>query len=93
MRSRYSAFAVGNSAYLRHSWAPGSRPENVRLSEDRTWTGLTIHETTGGGPFDETGTVRFSARYDADTGNGAQSENSLFERTNGRWVYVGPAPG
>ncbi|MFW2382422.1 MAG: YchJ family protein [Acidimicrobiales bacterium] len=92
MRSRYSAFAIGKAAYLLHSWSPGSRPETPRLSEDRTWTGLTIQETTGGGPFDQTGTVRFRARYDTSSGSGVLAEKSLFGRTNGRWVYVGPAP-
>nr|BFF27092.1 hypothetical protein GCM10025732_50570 [Glycomyces mayteni] len=49
MRSRYSAFAVGDEPYLLRTWHPGTRPDRLDLAADaRTWTGLDILDTTGG---------------------------------------------
>ncbi len=91
MRSRYSAFAVGDAKYLRHSWDPDRVPATIRLRDDQ-WTGLEIHHTTGGGAFDSVGTVHFTAKYVDGEGTVAeQSENSTFRRLDGRWVYVGAA--
>jgi len=92
MRSRYSAFATANADYLRHSWLPANAPRTIHVADARVWTGLTIVRTTAGGPFDNTGTVHFEARFEESDRTGSQSENSLFTRWKGRWVYVGPAP-
>jgi SEC-C motif-containing protein len=92
MRSRYSAFAVGDAEYILRSWAPETRGTTLERSDLVLWTGLVIHHTTGGGPFDQFGTVLFSAGYDSDSGHRQQTENSLFRRNDGDWVYVGPAP-
>ena len=89
MRSRYSAFAVGDEAYLLRTWHPATRPDRVGLSgDDRRWTGLDILDTTGGSPLHAQGTVRFRARYTDDEGPGSQTENSTFERVGPDWYYV-----
>ncbi|MEU6250306.1 YchJ family metal-binding protein [Glycomyces sp. NPDC047010] len=89
MRSRYSAFAVGDEPYLLRTWHPGTRPDRLDLAADaRTWTGLDILDTTGGTPLHTTGTVRFRARYTDPDGPGSQTENSAFERLGGTWLYV-----
>lgn len=89
MRSRYSAFAVGDEAYLMRTWHPATRPERVDLEGDgRTWTGLEILETTGGSPLHTQGTVRFRAHYTDADGPGIQTENSTFERAGADWYYV-----
>lgn len=93
MRSRYSAFAVGDANYLVASWAPEAQVTTIDLAADQRWSGLTIHETTGGGPFERTGTVRFTARYESEEGPGELTEISLFRRHGDQWVYVGPANG
>lgn len=90
MRSRYSAFAVGEADYLRRSWDPDQVPGTIRL-RDEQWIGLEIHGTTGGGAFDTVGTVHFTATYTNGEETGRQSENSAFRKLNGAWVYVGPA--
>ncbi|GAA1665419.1 YchJ family metal-binding protein [Glycomyces endophyticus] len=89
MRSRYSAFAVGDEAYLLRTWHPATRPDRIGLADDdRTWTGLEILGATGGTPLHTTGTVRFRARYTDADGPGSQTEDSAFERLGGDWLYL-----
>ena len=45
MRSRYSAFAVGDVAYLVRTWHPAGRPHDLRLDPAMTWIGLEIVDT------------------------------------------------
>jgi SEC-C motif-containing protein len=87
MRSRYSAFALGDAAYLLRTWHPDTRPARLDLDEDRRWTGLEILETTGGTAFHARGTVAFRARYRDSEGPGVQEEVSEFLRLDGAWVY------
>lgn len=90
MRSRYSAFAVGDEAYLLATWAPRTRPESAGVGDEQ-WRRLDIHRTERGGPFDTTGVVEFTAHYrspSAGTRGAALHETSRFERTDGRWYYV-----
>ncbi|MDT0466305.1 YchJ family protein [Streptomyces gibsoniae] len=84
MRSRYSAFVRGDTAYLLRTWHPRTRPEPLELDPGVRWTGLEILETTGGSAFHSTGTVTFRASYRG----GALHERSRFERMDGAWVYV-----
>ncbi|MCD0444138.1 YchJ family protein [Glycomyces sp. A-F 0318] len=88
MRSRYSAFAVGDESYLLRTWHPGTRPERLGLGDDRRWTGLEILEVTGGSPLHTTGTVRFRADYADAEGPGSQAERSAFERIGPDWYYT-----
>ncbi|MEU6861453.1 YchJ family metal-binding protein [Glycomyces sp. NPDC046736] len=87
MRSRYSAFAVGDEAYLLRTWHPSTRPPRIGL-DGRRFTGLEILETSGGSPLHTSGTVRFRARFVDDDGPGVQTENSTFERVGPDWLYV-----
>ena len=89
MRSRYSAFAVGDAAYLLASWHPSTRPDSLDLDEGMRWRRLDVVCTEAGGPFDRTGVVEFEARFvDADGGRGALHETSRFVREGGAWFYV-----
>jgi SEC-C motif-containing protein len=88
MRSRYSAFAVGDVGYLVRSWHPRTRPHDLTLDAGQRWTGLAIVATDAGGPDDEEGTVTFEATYVGPTGDGILRETSRFVRRKGRWVYV-----
>ena len=42
MRSRYTAFVVGDARYLEETWHPGTRPDELDLSPSLRWTGLEI---------------------------------------------------
>lgn len=88
MRSRYSAFAVGDAAYLLASWHPSTRPADLELDPDVRWVRLDVLATTAGGPFDTTGTVEFRAHHRDADGRGALHEVSRFVRDDGTWRYV-----
>ncbi len=95
MRSRYSAFAVGDEGYLLETWHPSTRPDTLHLDPAQRWTGLQVVRTRGGGLFDGTGVVEFRAHYVVERrGVGRRDaelrETSRFARENGRWFYVGP---
>ena len=89
MRSRYSAFSVGDEAYLLRTWHPATRPAEAGADRRTRWTGLEVLETDRGGPFDTEGTVRFRAHYVERGRRGQLEENSRFVRHEGAWVYVG----
>ena len=88
MRSRYSAFAVGDAAHLERTWDPRTRPRRIRLGPDRTWTGLEVIATSEGGLLDATGTVEFRAHHRDADGDHVLHEVSEFVRHEGRWAYV-----
>ncbi len=81
MRSRYSAYAVGDSDYVWRTWHPRTRPDSVELDPELVWTGLTI---SGSGDH----WVDFVAEYLTRDGAGEMTELSRFEMRAGRWFYV-----
>ncbi|WP_367135392.1 MULTISPECIES: YchJ family protein [Streptomyces] len=88
MRSRYSAFAVQDAAYLLRTWHSSTRPGSLEFDPGMRWTRLEILGTTDGTPFHQEGTVEFRAHYSAHGHADSQHENSRFVREDGRWVYV-----
>lgn len=91
MRSRYTAFALGDAEHLLRTWHPRTRPETLDLDE-RTWTGLTITEQVDGTADDQMGIVGFVATWVTDGARGSQSERSAFVRRAGRWFYLAATP-
>ena len=91
MRSRYSAFAVGDTGYLLRTWHSSTRPADLDLDGAVRWTGLDVLATTGGSAFHTEGTVEFTARYRIGGETGEQHENSRFVREAGSWVYLDAA--
>jgi SEC-C motif-containing protein len=90
MRSRYSAFALDDVAYVLRSWHPSTRPADVEPDPGLRWVGLEVLETSGGGLFDAEGAVEFRARYRDGGRPGELRERSRFVRHEGAWVYWGP---
>ncbi|APA99274.1 YchJ family protein [Nocardia seriolae] len=88
MRSRFSAFAVHDEAYLLRSWDPETRPADLDFDPALRWDRLEILGATGGGPFHTEGTVEFRAHYRAHGAAGQLHENSRFRRDHGAWVYL-----
>jgi SEC-C motif domain protein len=88
MRSRFSAFAVRDGAYLLRSWHPDTRPARVEFDPTQQWTGLHIIRTTGGSLLHNEGTVEFRADYQVHGVSGSLHEHSRFVRDNGNWVYL-----
>ncbi|SDQ37267.1 SEC-C motif-containing protein [Leucobacter chromiiresistens] len=95
MRSRFSAFALGDAPYLLATWDPETRPDSVELDADTEWKRLFVEETEAGGPFNAVGMVTFTAIARGPEGRIELRERSRFRRSDagGRWVYVdGEAP-
>ncbi|WP_454195539.1 YchJ family protein [Nocardia sp. Marseille-Q1738] len=88
MRSRYTAFALGDADYLLRSWHPRTRPRELALDPAQRWLFLEITRTERGGLFDDTGAVEFVAHYRDADGRGALHETSRFARSGGAWVYL-----
>lgn len=82
MRSRYTAFALGDAHHLWVTWAPRTRPDEVSIDPDVEWTRLEVLDATEDA-------VRFRAHWrDARSGEqGVQEEHSTFVRRGGRWSY------
>ncbi|RZU33645.1 YchJ family protein [Blastococcus saxobsidens] len=89
MRARYSAFAVGDPAYLLATWHSTTRPASLELDPAVRWTGLDVLRTAGGGLLEREGTVEFRAHWRTSEGTGDQHEVSRFVREDGAWRYLG----
>ncbi|MEM5386900.1 YchJ family protein [Paraburkholderia phymatum] len=91
MRSRYSAYVLGESQYLRDTWAAQACPADLDVDADAPdaprWLGLQIKRYT---PLDDThAEVEFVARYKVGGRAHRLHESSRFVRgEDGRWRYV-----
>lgn len=89
MRSRFTAFALGEVGYLLATWHPDTRPADLDLDDAVTWRRLQIVDTEAGGTDDPTGVVQFRAQYVRDGSRHILHERSRFARgSDGRWLYV-----
>lgn len=93
MRSRYTAYVVGNIDYVGATHAPEAQEDFDRkgseeMSRSVKWSGLKIEATEGGQEDDETGTVTFTARYKMQGQEQSHREVSTFRKIDGRWMYV-----
>jgi len=90
MRSRYTAFSLGDEAYLLKTWHPSTRPAALSLSQQSPlkWIGLKILATHQGGEHDSEGTVEFIARYKVNGKADRLHEISQFMREGDRWFYL-----
>ncbi|MFF2329485.1 MULTISPECIES: YchJ family protein [unclassified Streptomyces] len=88
MRSRYTAFAVQDEAYLLRTWHPDTRPPAVDFDPGTRWVRLEILDTTDGSAFHTTGTVTFRAHCTDNGRPDSLHEKSRFVRSGGAWVYA-----
>ena len=85
MRSRYSAFVLGETDYLRDTWHPGFRPAQMDRDDATRWIGLEIIDSDLQA---ESAQVEFEARLIAAGCVSAMRERSRFVREQGRWFYT-----
>ncbi len=88
MRSRYSAYVVGDSAYLLKTWHPSTRPEQLNLSDQPHWERLEIIRAQAGAAADAQGQVEFAVHYRTAEGPGCLHEFSEFRKEKGCWLYL-----
>ena len=87
MRSRYSAFVLGLTAYLRDTWHASTRPALIEPDPPGLkWLGLDLrhHEMQDA----DHATVAFVARSKLDGRAHRLVETSRFVREGGRWFYI-----
>ena len=84
MRSRFSAYALGDVDHVFRTWHPATRPDDLASLPHVEWLGLEVLDVVEGGPADDEGIVEFRARHPG----GEQHERSRFTRRAGRWVYL-----
>lgn len=88
MRTRFSAFACEDAAYLLRTWHPATRPERIDFDSGIRWTRLEIIDHDAGRADDANGMVEFRAHDETGAGPGVLHETSRFVRQNGDWRYV-----
>ncbi|MFV8606798.1 YchJ family metal-binding protein [Ralstonia pseudosolanacearum] len=98
MRSRYSAYVLHDTAYLRRTWHPSTCPTDLERSEADTpatrWLGLDVKRHAQQDPTHAT--VEFVARYKVggrahrlhETSRFVRLDASGAESPQGRWLYV-----
>ena len=92
MRSRYTAFAVGDEEHLLRTWHVETRPAAVRFVPGQRWVRLEVLATVAGDLLDTEGAVEFLAHHERDGEVRVLHERSRFVRdAEHRWVYVGPS--
>ena len=85
MRSRYSAYVLGEAGYLHETWHADYRPPDAGVDSDIRWLGLDIIASSADG---DRAQVEFEARYMIDGKVDAIHEISGFQRQDGRWFYT-----
>lgn len=85
MRSRYTAYVLGDEAHLVRSWHPRTRPDDLDVDGSTTWTGLTVEDVSDDG---DSAVVAFRAGWQVGAERGVLRERSRFVLRGGRWVYV-----
>lgn len=85
MRSRYTAFVLKLTHYLRDTWHENTRPAGLDLEGSPDWVALKV---MGSGHQGDQGWVHFRAIYRAGDGWGFLEEKSGFCREKDRWYYL-----
>lgn len=87
MRSRFTAYSLGDGDWLRDTWHPATRRSDVGIDASIKWTRLEIVAVEAGGPDDTKGIVEFIAHYKVRGRAQRLHERSRFQRRDG-WYYV-----
>ena len=90
MRSRYSAFAMGEWDFIDKTLHPDEREgrkEKLTKRADVVWTGLEILEIRGGDIYDTEGEIAFAAHFRESGEAKILKEQSIFIRKDGKWFY------
>jgi SEC-C motif-containing protein len=88
MRSRFTAFAMQNQAYILETWDLTKRPSRVDFQDAIKWERLEVIEKKKGGDKDVKGIVEFKAYYLLDSDKYVVNEISRFRKEQGRWYYL-----
>ena len=84
MRSRYSAYVVGDLHYLLATWHASTAPGDLELGPIK-WLGLEVKHAAQAG---DAGVVEFVARCKVNGRAERMHEISRFMREADRWYYI-----
>jgi SEC-C motif-containing protein len=92
MRSRYTAYVLGEIDHIMNTHHPDADEEADRKTTEQwskqgKWLGLEIVETKEGGKDDDAGEVEFIARYEIKGHAFHHHERAQFRRVKGAWRY------
>ena len=93
MRSRYTAFTLGDLDYIQKTSAGEAllkfnRAELAASLPSTEWLGLKVRDVKDGGEGDESGFVTFDVSFRQDGKIYKQTECSEFRRIQGAWRYI-----
>ncbi len=93
MRSRYTAFAVGELDHVERTHHASTRKEldmeGVKSwALNSEWLGLEILGTENGKEKDSTGKVEFKCKFIFNEAPQTHHELSTFEKVDGEWFFV-----
>ena len=89
MRSRYSAYTLGDEDYLLRTWHSSTRPTQLDLHHNpQNWQRLKIIDTATGQAVDNSGEVEFIAIYKINGRAERLHERSRFAREGQQWRYI-----
>jgi len=94
MRSRYTAYVLGDIEYLMKSHHSATCPlkekeEILKWTKSVKWLRLEVLNIVKGGVSDTEGMVEFKAYFEENGVAEVIHENSRFNRENKHWVYLG----
>lgn len=93
MRSRYSAYVLGNVDYIKATWAEQTKPnidfvELEKSLQNIEYLNLKIISKIGGTRKSDHGQVEFMATFNSINGEETLHELSNFVKIVGQWFYV-----
>jgi SEC-C motif-containing protein len=90
MRSRYTAYVLGDEKYLLKTWHKNTRPGALNLSrqEPLKWIGLKVLNHTVDSDDPNQASVEFVARYRVNGRAQKIHELSRFCKEDGHWFYI-----
>lgn len=90
MRSRYSAYAQGDLAYIKKTMAGNALKEfqtqkQQGWQQPTEWLGLVVHSSK---TLKKKGYVEFTVTYRREGQKRTMREHSEFKKIDGKWFYV-----
>jgi len=86
MRSRYTAYTLGEDGYILDTWHSSTRPGALDQDNSVSWTGLKVLKASR--EINNTAYVEFVASFEDAGKEGKMHERSRFLLENGCWYYV-----
>ncbi len=88
MRSRYTAYVLNNTEYLKKTWHKLTRPNQLQLDSDANWLSLKIIDHQNNPQDGNEGWVEFIAKFKNNGRAQSLHERSRFLRENNQWFYI-----